>query len=163
MALSSSSSSQVKGSFIVLQWALIVSSVGTTAVLWTLALLGKNSSWLPRCAWPVTSSLLFVHDAVTSEDGAYISPLAHAHLILLNLVHGGAGLAWISTASAEFRAGSGWTAFFCFILFLGVIFGALRALANARKPDGTRAAIIAVQGKKIGDHAVGRFAAAFGG
>ena len=138
-------------------------SVGTSAVLWTLALLGKNSSWLPRCAWPVSFALLLVHDAVTSEDGAYKSPLFHAHYILLNLVHGGAGLAWISTASAEFRAGSGWTALFCFILFLGGIFGPLVALANARKPDGTRALIIAVQGKKIGDYAVGRFAAAFGG
>ena len=132
-------------------------------MLWTLALLGKISSWLPRCAWPVSLALQYVHHAVTSEDGAYISPLVHAHLILGNLVHGGAGLAWISTASAEFRGGSGWTALFCFILFLGVIVGPLLALGNARKPDGPRAAIISVQGKKIGDYAVGRFAAAFGG
>ena len=138
-------------------------SVGTSAVLWTLALLGKISSWLPRCEWPVSFALWVVHEAVTSEDGAYISPLVHAHLILLNLVHGGAGLAWISTASAEFRAGSGWTALFCFILFLGVILGPLSALGNAHKPDLVRSAIIAVKGKKIGDYAVGRFAAAFGG
>ena len=106
--------------------------------------------------------LSLVHDAVTSVDGAYKSPLVHAHAILNGLLHGGAGLAWIYTDSAEFRAGPGWTAWFCLIL-LGGIFGPLGALGNARKPDLARAGIIAVQGAKLGDYAVGRFAAAFGG
>ena len=153
---------QVKSSYIVLEWALFVFGVAVSAVLWTLALLGKISSWLPRCWWPVTGALYFVHEAVTIEDGAYISPLVHAHGIVGCWIHGGAGLAWIYTASAEFRAGSGWTAWFCFLLFFGGFFG-LRALGNVRKPDRGRASIIATEGTKLGDYAVARFAAAFGG
>ena len=152
----------MKRSYIALEWGLIVWSVATGAVLWTLALLGKISSWLPRCWLPVSFVLGVVHDAVTSEDGAYKSPLVHAHGTLNPLLHGGAGLAWIYTDSAEFRAGPGWTAWFCLIL-LGGIFGPLGALGNARKPDLARAGIIAVQGAKLGDYAVERFAAAFGG
>ena len=152
----------MKRSYIVLEWGLIVWSVTTGATLWTLALLGKISSWLPRCWYPVSFVLQLVHDAVTSEDGVYKSPLVHAHGILNGLLHGGAGLAWIYTDSAEFRAGPGWTAWFCLILFLGGIYG-LAARENARKPDFGRTNIIAVQGAKLGDYAVERFAAAFGG
>ena len=137
-------------------------SVAVSAVLWTLALLGKISSWLPRCWYPVSFVLSYVHDAVTSEDGAYKSPLVHAHFILNGLLHGGAGLAWIYTDSAEFRAGPGWTAWFCFILFFGGIFGLL-ALQNVREPDLIRTFITAAQGAKLGDFAIERFAAAFGG
>ena len=85
----------MKRSYIALEWGLIVWSVATGATLWTLALLGKISSWLPRCWYPVSFVLQVVHDAVTSEDGAYKSPLVYAHLTLNGLIHGGAGLAWI--------------------------------------------------------------------
>ena len=152
---------KVKDGFSYLVYTILGMSFSLLAVTWMLALTGESGGWEPRWGTTISFLLVCVHYGITAEEGAYISTLWFAHVSLVFLLNGIFGLVWWASKPVDYRDDIGWPGFFCVYLVVGVSY--TFAGTYTMKPDFVRCNIIAYYGDKLGEFAIERVVAAFGG